>query len=234
MRSVFAQTDERFTVLLLCHDRPGFAAEFDSRLQVMEADFEAPHPGGFCAAEGNRDKWEKLLDGLIATPALAPTYVMVRDCDDFISRRLVAYCLRADDPNGYSLRTGYLHRTGSRWLTYTPAFWRNCGSSAVLRADRLRFPQSKGQAERDACLFMTHGHTVIRQAMVDRGWPLADIPFPSGVYSISHGDNVTDTRKTPWAKLLRRSECRDGLRELGLIRPLTRCIREEFSLPEAG
>ena len=80
-----------------------------------------------------------------------------------------------------------------------------------------------GIDERDRCIALTHGHTIIVEGLAQQGTPLEELPFRGAMYIRGHADNDSGLW-SPWSSR--------GLRPLlgGIRRTryLGRALRAEF------
>jgi hypothetical protein len=169
------------------------------------------------------DKWGKLKVGLVAARNLAPAHVMFVDADDCVHRGLAEYVKHRPDIVGWSFDVGYIHDEGSRWLFRTTKFFHRCGSSAIVRLSLKDFPASESQSSRDFFI-LSHGHTIIKDGMANRGTPLQELPFVGAVYITNTGENDSGARTSHWQSK------RQILKSALAIRPLTKRVRSDMGL----
>jgi hypothetical protein len=177
------------------------------------------------------DKGRRVLAGLHDVDDR--DYTMVVDYDDWVSRRLAGYVADHHAGSGWVLSTGFVY-AGGHLLVGLSRFNDICGTSLILRRDRLDIvagPERNG----DAVVRRQLGsHRFMRRDLEERGDPLAVLPFPGAVYRVGVSDAVTGSKgllryvgtrgmlaRHPWRVL--RNACG--------VRPATRRMRDEFGLP---
>src|ERR1700761_5407337 len=104
LRSVLNQSDSDFYVGICCHDIPDLPVDIRNRVHLVEADFPSPTERSQYLGDKRRKK-EKLA-GILSQ--LGGGYYFGLDCDDLVSRDLVAYARAEADVNGYLIETGYV------------------------------------------------------------------------------------------------------------------------------
>jgi glycosyltransferase involved in cell wall biosynthesis len=193
LRSIFAQSDPDFRVLVAIPYQPKLSAEFDGRLEIVimagwtsNGWLDGNHEGG--ARKG-------LLTHMFAQRGGG--YLMHCDTDDFVHRDLVAHVRATRDPNGYAFWDGYIYNATENCLTPYPwgdnvdhRFHHLCGSSLIVRYD----PADILESGPDGSLFdrlQGGGHHLAVAAMEAAGRPLARLPFRGTVYVRNTGDNLS-------------------------------------------
>lgn len=186
LRSVFAQTDKRFEVILACQDVPDLPELADPRVTVLTT--EAPTPTTF--EEGMRDKGRKKRMMGVEVGRRGGGYIMLVDADDLVSNRLVEHVLKDDNRRGYLIRDGYMLDTDRRLAKSLPDFDQRCGSCAVFYLRREDLPTSVGD---DSPTFFAQirSHMEWRQHMATGERALDSFPFPASVYVVNYGDNAS-------------------------------------------
>src|SRR5262249_47129957 len=108
-------------------------------------------------------------------------------------------------------------------IRYDPKF--ACGTDSIVSARLIKFPKTASDEERENCIVLRWGHTMIGEKLAEAGTPLDSLPFPGVVYVHSHGDNDSHfgiTRSWPgW---------RWWVKEIPRQRLLLPRIRDEFGL----
>ncbi|MEM7406395.1 MAG: glycosyltransferase family A protein [Pseudomonadota bacterium] len=230
LRSVFAQTDGNFRVVVVCHEEPELCTRFDERLEFRRVDYAPPTPASFDERAGVADKFRKLRVALTAARHFNPNYVMLRDADDLVHRDLVRFVHESGHPNGWLVEHGFVAPLGSPWLFSRARFWQLCGTSSILNA-RLAGLAGGSDGTEDDCVLLDFGHHELPIELERRGQPLANIPFPAAVYRTRHGDNNSHGRGPHWARsLIMRSQWKLFFRDLGARRWATRGLRQQFGL----
>lgn len=234
--SVFAQSDPRFRLIVVGHDRPALSRAFDARLEFIAADL--PIPEASYAAK-DADKRHKLIIALQRAREVGADYAMSLDADDLVSARLVEYVLAHPDADGWYIRHGYVHQYGSRWVEpMRDSFNLVCGSCNILARRCFAFPQDAARERAMENDWFVEGHLQFVQAFAARGANIQPIPFPAATYIRHDGDRMNelnpDNVRPPPAPRgpLRRLAGQALLAAVTLSRrrPLTGAIRREFAI----
>jgi hypothetical protein len=182
--SVLAQTDDRFRIILACHERPEIRALNDPRVLAVQATF--PPPASFDQQMQDKGMKRRLIGATLRK--LGGGYMMMVDADDLVSNRLVAYVHQDCDPNGYVLKKGYEFDAARHRLRGAPRFNRLCGTSAIIRFSADELPTSVDDYERRYfSLFSNHVHW--EEVARSNGRPLKPLPFRGAVYVMNNGEN---------------------------------------------
>jgi hypothetical protein len=237
--SVFAQTDPRFRLIVVGHDRPVLTRAFDARLEFIAADLPIPN-GSYAAKEA--DKRHKLIVGLQRAREVGADYVMSLDADDLVSARLVEYVLSHPDADGWYIQHGYVHRYGSRWVEpMRDSFNLVCGSCNILGRRWFSFPQDAARERAMEKDWFVEGHLQFVRAFAAQGANIRPIPFPAATYIRHDGDRMyrlnpdnvgpKPTRRGPLRRLAGQALLAAVI--LSRRRPLTGAIRQEFAIAGA-
>jgi len=221
LQSAYRQTHDNFRIIVVCHETPTVTVKYDARLEFINVDF--PPPARISTKLCMEDKWLKLRHSMIRAGELKPEFVMIMDADDLVSKHLADFTARLHHRNGWMIRTGYRWKFGSRFIQYDSKF--ACGSNAIVSTRLINFPKTVSDEERDNCIVLRWGHTIIGEKLAKAGTPLDQLPFPGVVYVTDHGDNDSHfgiAHSWPgwsrWAK------------EIPRQRWISPRIRDEFSL----
>lgn len=191
---------------------------------------EVSEHGHLTALEAvRRDKGRRVLAGIEA--AGRPPFVMVLDDDDFVSRRLARFVAEAPEAHGWVVERGYIWPDGRGWCIGTTQFWRQCGSSIILRTALLDLPERAEEAPDHIVHNILGEHVWTTDHFAKAGTPLGAVPFPGAVYRLGHANT-----HSPVPRALRRyvfnrtilSTPVKNLSTLTRLRPLGRRIRDEF------
>jgi glycosyltransferase involved in cell wall biosynthesis len=232
MRSIYAQTDGAFRVVVCSDQRPLLDFEPDERTEFLPAvslqskDFNT----------GQVDKGMK-VDAIAQWLAKrGGGYFMPLDADDFVSVRLVEFVRSTQDPNGYLVEDGYaldavtnvIAPLPGRRYDHTP-FHQICGSSAIIRlAPEDLVDGVDGSPSRYKRLFAV-GHVSVAGAAAAEGRPLRLIPFRATVYVTNHGLNSTTRAEAESSEFAEgRRRLVDGINHGGV--PVSQ-LAAEFCLP---
>ena len=234
LRSACNQTDQRFRVLIICHEIPDI--NFDRRkCEFIKVNLPIVYP---LETEPNRepifiqrtDKGRKILAGIKESRRDNSHYFMVLDADDLVSSKLVAYCLNQQNPNGYFINAGYRNDAQlPGYLFKRKNFYHECGSSFILNPQKAPYPETDLDLNRETGenYFVRRYvvHAYVPSCMEKMGFPLQSIPFPAAVYRF-HDSNIYATTLRPPDSALRRYG-----RLLLKSQKITQRLRTEFTIP---
>lgn len=196
---------EDYRVIVVYHDRPTIAA-LDARVLMLPVGFEAPPPESWMLESPERTKlWEtdkcrKILTGLARTRADGSRYVMPFDADDFVSSRLVGFCLSADHPAGYFIDAGYrIDDDTPGWVFPRRRFFEECGSSNILRTELAPFPDDGHTVLEFESHFIRRYvlHAYMPEYMERIGQPLMAVPFPGAAYRFHRNNMYANRMRRP-------------------------------------
>jgi hypothetical protein len=198
LRSLLAQTDGEFRVVLAAHDlpQPYAALAEDSRFTLVRAEWPAEPPTA-ANDDGGAKKW--LIKEWVR--AAGGGLLMFLDGDDWISRDLVAAARSqiASDDVGAILTQGYALDWQSMRLSSFPiagafagSFDGLCGSSTIGRV----VPASDDPLRLDPHLVLGSHHGWLNRAR-ELGVPLARLDA-TAVYMVGTGQNHSE-REGPFA-----------------------------------
>src|SRR5690606_1514090 len=74
IQALYRQTDDRFEIIVVCHDKPDIATDTDSRLHIIEAD--RPPPEAYVYKLTTRDQRMKNRCGALTAMSHGATHVM--------------------------------------------------------------------------------------------------------------------------------------------------------------
>lgn len=230
LRSCLAQTEPKVRVVVVCHDRPDVRVD-DPRVEFVPVDLPVPR---LDHAELVCDKVLKISAGAQKAIADGSRFLMFADADDLVSRRLAGFAREHPDANGWYFPQGYSHQYGQPWLNRTHQHHLLCGTSAVLRADLLKFERSDAYRGGLVNTLAAAGHHEYAAILDAQGHPLAPLPFPGSVYVQHAASLATMVPATAagtgaaWRRVAR--QVRLAGRELVTLRPLTPALAREFTI----
>lgn len=146
LNSITRQTDKRYCVCVVGHDRPTFLsvqlALFERIKFVQFDDFLPPK---LCSnSSKNQEKFEKdrcakIFKGYQYLISSDPdiTHLFPLDADDLIHEEFVNTLVSLNKLN-YIIENGYFYYLSSKLLNKTSAFSTYCGSSAILSRDFIQ------------------------------------------------------------------------------------------------
>lgn len=232
MRSVCHQTIPDFRVIVVCHERPNI--EFvHPNVSYIEVDFPIPTwKDDKDHTSREQDKQKKIFLGLIDARQYDPTYVMLVDADDCVSKNLAAFVNTDSQSNGWFFVKGYEYKDGSNSiLLRRKKFHLKCGTSFIIKYD-LIVPSENTKIDDIDRKFLYHQRLV--EIMAEKGKPLAPLPFAGAVYVTENGANYTNQKKLHLQALKSNKEkLFFYIRRYGknlFTQPLTNSLREEFGI----
>lgn len=191
--SIFAQTSDRFRVVVGCNEIPEGPAFADPRVHYLVL----PKVGKERLVETPfLDIWVKEQATRKFAADSDAAYFYTLDQDDLLSNRLIEFLLAAPPRHGYIVGKGYALNVATGLLSGLPSskhptetFDRWCGSSLALRLDRdapprRRFSQLNG--------VLVDGHRGARSRFKSVfGSDAGEVPFPASIYRLNHGGNFS-------------------------------------------
>ncbi|WP_438766463.1 hypothetical protein [Kushneria sp. TE3] len=191
--SLARQSRADFRVLVACHERPEVDT-FGLDVEFIIAETPPPAPDAVNSkGEPVNDKpMKKALVGVaLARQVDQPFYYMHLDADDLIHPELVATTLADDNRCGYLIDKGIIFdRLNHRFALCCPerlAFWKHCGSCAVVYITPDELPAS---IKDKRCYFMQfQRHKEYADLAEQHGRPLTAYDDYMAVYMVNHGEN---------------------------------------------
>lgn len=223
LRSVVAQVDDDFVVIVVGNQEPSFA--LPSQARFVKVDFPAPAPpdGPRTAREPFvRDKGSKIGVGLIAARDFDPDYVMIFDADDFVSRRLAGWVNARGRSSGWVIEHGWMYSAARGAMRPQENFNRTCGTCFIIPFDAYRVPEHLDVGASQEEVLDAYGEILPNILGAHRdaihwyaahGRVLETLPFRGAVYHVDTGENHSGKAMTD------------------LALPLSRSLAREFTIP---
>jgi hypothetical protein len=256
--SILSQTNCVFTVAVVCHEQPRIPQADDPRVHILPVDFTPPQRNNddMCA-----DKVLKLSVGAEWAVSKGCCYVMFTDADDLLNRRVSEFVKLHSGANGWYTPTEYLYAYGSRWIRMNARPPAVSGPGVIVRSDLLKsesppftgqwanlvveggegnYVQLLARRNRRVITIAAAGLAYFQKLMSAEGTPLEPLPLTANIV-INHSDStsqvaggigtpVPDEPSAFTALAALRRVKRIGS-TLPSIRPLTRALRDEFTIP---
>lgn len=208
LHSLFNQTCGDFEVYVGCNEMPGLYEDYGSRLHILtDPSLGIPKNHNECS----RDRaWKLLMCGVQIKKDLPRltngdpekgVYVMLVDADDYVSGKLAGYCHDNPDANGFKSKRAYSWMQGSKKLLLTPYFG---GTMNVMKLYPDDFPDEMPPSETS----LTYDMSIqlqkypmkwidceIEGKFRDMGRAFSVLPFPSTIYVLGTGNNISLTLK---------------------------------------
>jgi hypothetical protein len=209
LRSVCAQTDPNFRVVVVCNAIPRVEYQ-DPRVFYHVVDY--PPPSKFAGSSTgmpalSRDKGTKLLAGMLFARRFRPSYFAIFDADDLLSNRIAAFVNARPDTGGWYVDAGYAIDCGTWRVQRKHGLVRYCGTSLIPNAAALLRVSGVGDGLRENARpedllrlaspsFIDHiigNHPFMVKFMSDRGVRMRALPFRAVAWVIGTGQNHTMT-----------------------------------------
>lgn len=223
LRSVLAQTDRDFRVVIMGHDRPRTVMDDDPRLSFVPADWP---PGDTGPHNDDSGRKKHAINDLVM--ARGGGLLMLLDADDWVDRDTVAAARAAVGPDhvGGLIARGVILDFRSQVAAPLPhadvfaePFHRLCGSSTVA----LLRPDETDPVRRDPFAVLRSHHRWVEVA-AERGAVLADLPVEAA-YLVNTSENHSEVHGPhgDWRRALTAAVNRAG-------RPLDDGLAARFGL----
>ncbi|MAY36268.1 MAG: hypothetical protein CMN84_09240 [Spongiibacteraceae bacterium] len=193
LRSILAQTDPNFKVLVAGHEMPEVVEMQDPRVEFLACDSPPPKT----SQEMMADKGSKAFAIARRLKEAGGGYLMYVDADDLVSNRIVDW-VHSNPSHGYLADKGYCLDIESG-KAYTvedlvgKPFHQICGTCSIIYFDEVDLPDGPSPEESSPCYFMQFGgHTTLEKVSSRAGRPLIALPFVASVYVLNHGLNYSE------------------------------------------
>lgn len=242
LSSIFNQTCGEFCVYVGCNEKPELKNAYDERLRFIYVD--TPKPNGWL--ECCRDRAWKQLACCAAIKKEHPddvrrggTFVFPVDADDFVSNRIAEYVNRHPDENGFKSKNGYRWNKGAGYMELSPYFG---GSMNVMKLKPQEFPDEMPDIaycfDKETCVALNEKYPVrwddiaVEEKMRQLGRPLATLPFPSTIYVLDTGANISSSDPRAAGNSRKRIHFGVLLHKMSFwkYRRLSAKIRQEFGM----
>ena len=230
IKSVCNQTSSKFRVIVTCHEIPSvkfshpfieyFQVNYPLNLNLQNQELKKLKES---------DKVRKVITGLAYAQNYQPSHIMIVDADDCVSKHLAKFVEKNPNKNGWFLNKGYLYTEGSNFLFKKRNNFNHwCGTSNIFRANLYYFPKDLNLACSKSCLKYYHPHQQLAQIFSNNKTPIEPLPFSGAIYSVCHGDNLSD-----FTNVMHPKNFLPFAKQVVLnYRPLTQVIRREFGLSD--
>jgi glycosyltransferase involved in cell wall biosynthesis len=201
LRSVCAQTNNDFRVIVVCNQVPNNMADLPN-VVFVKVDFLPPSDAqqartGMSAVL--KDKGSKYIVGLKKAEEFNPDYVMFFDADDYLHKDIAKYVNAHRGEHGWYVDKGFVYRDGGLLIAKTDNFHQVCGSSIILKFDLLRQPDTLAidssqdsimqLVDHDFMFSVLGGHRKVPAWFAERGHTMQAFPFAAAVWLTNTGEN---------------------------------------------
>lgn len=206
LRSVCAQSNPDFTVIVVCNRKPAFAGSMP-RVDFVEVDFASPTASGLAASSMDAIRLDRGSKHAVALAYLrakgGADYVMFFDADDLLSNRLVAHVVSHAGAAGFVAETGWSMRLGEPRLQQVDDFWAVNGNANILPYDWLaqnteRVQSGMSQDAICAAIEPRFFAEILGSHKFARAWlnaasrPLEPLPFPAAIWMLGNLENHSE------------------------------------------
>jgi hypothetical protein len=193
LRSICAQTDARFRVIVVCHKVPPLNFQHCA-IEYLKVDFEPPAQGhaqllrNFDA--GRLDKGRKYLSALYHLRGFDFSHVMFFDADDLLSNGIVETVLSAPLSQSWRINSGYIFKDGSPLLYRIPfRFYNKCGTSFIFSSSIFNLPERMEDVDQEWITTVLGSHTRVQRYLKERNIALKNYPHYAVMYVVETGIN---------------------------------------------
>jgi hypothetical protein len=195
IRSLAAQTDRNFHVVVCGHDEPDLS-EFGDIVSWLPVSWPVPAgPKEFSNDKMKKRRWILLNLRPLVTSGI---YFFTLDADDLIVDNFVEYVRTDHNRAGYYIDKGYALDVETNSLAKldakTRAFHKTCGSCAAFWLTPIHMPRRMGDKDN----FFSHMivHTDYPETCAALGRTIQPVPFYAALYLLNHGNNNTQLKNT--------------------------------------
>ena len=248
LHSIFNQTCDDFRVYVGCNEKPDLFEEYDDRLHFVTVDLPIPKTW----EEGCRDRSWKLLacakqiklDFFSTEQASSCSqdgvFVFPVDADDFVNRKITAWCKAHPEANGFKSKTGYRWVKGTSIMQITPYFGGTMNIMKMYPEDLPdMLPDSRLSFTKEMSMQLTKRYPIrwydieVERKFAELGKPLSHLPFRSTIYVLGTGANISSNDPANAPKEKDRFHPIAFLRKINPFdkRYLSKHVKEEFGMP---
>jgi hypothetical protein len=232
LRSVCAQTNQHFKVIVVCNEQPeiGFTHPAITYLLV---DIEPPVQSVeqmFGNLDAVRlDKGKKYLAALYLLKGSNPSHVMFFDADDCVANTITQTVLSGPSDRSWRINSGYLYKEGASLLVRLPnGFHKRCGSCFIFSYSMYQLPVDPNEIALDWIKKNLGSHRLIYDYLKQRNVTLYNIPYSAAIYIVNTGENHSAI--TGILRAIGAGAARGVLKLLLGLRPLTPGVSRRFGL----
>ncbi|MCU7712484.1 hypothetical protein OK414_14790 [Priestia sp. JV24] len=202
LKSIYAQVDQNFKVLVACHEKPRLDFKTDDRLEFIPVDYEAPKNYD----EQMADKFYKKRYLAKRIRELGAGHIMFVDADDIVSNKISQFVNNNKDKHGWVLTKGYEYNSYTGKVQLAPKFNRLCGTSAIMSFNKDDLPENAtfiGFEHNKVFKYVfDYPHTQWESAYKKMKGTLEPLPFIGAIYVTNNGENVSSSQGIGKKRLL--------------------------------
>ena len=207
LRSVCAQTDPSFRVIVVCHRNPQIKLA-DARITYHLIDFPPPCRENMPVTDiqvGFRDKGTKILSGVLLARKLGASHVAFFDADDLISKKVAGFVKANPDSPGWYVNSGYALDYSNWRVQRKYGLIRYCGTTLItnlaelLKASKINSnidetstqEQLLAKVPLNIVKHIFGDHQCMAGLFASHGLRMRPFPFPASVWVLRNGENFT-------------------------------------------
>ena len=193
LRSVCAQSDRNFQVLVVCNEKPDLCFDHPN-IEFLPVDLPPP-VDSFDQLTRNmdairNDRGRKYLAALYHLREANPSHVMFFDADDCISSRLAETVLAGPASTSWYIGDGYMYSEDSSFIyRIEGGFSQTCGTCHIFSYRIFDLPEDQTTIS-DEWIRQTLGsHVYVKTFLQEKNVTLRKIPYYGAVYIVNTGEN---------------------------------------------
>jgi hypothetical protein len=194
LSSLSQQKDKDFIVYIAAHEHPPVNFQ-NLTVKVLLA----THTPDINKMGGDKGRKKQMIGASLREDGYESVYFMHLDADDLVDPSLVEFVQRDDNKRGYLLTRGYIYDVMNDRISKSKAFYKHCGSCAILYFTRDDFPLNIKDKN---CYYSQFGrHKQYKDVALQFGRELQPLKKPMVVYMVNHGENTRKYRGKGQAKV---------------------------------
>ncbi|MBD1849831.1 hypothetical protein [Leptolyngbya sp. ST-U4] len=187
LNSIANQSDDRFKVIVSCHEIPEVSFKGDvEKLTFLPMNY-SPLDDEW-KGKSQTDRMMKCCTALLSLKNTEFKYCMAVDADDRIHRDLVAFLCQEPQADGWIVDRGYQVDYHSNRVMKYSQLSKICGSTIILSKKLAGIPQEYTAEEYKKCIYC-QGHQTMEDFFAKQGYSLYSIPFYAVQYILNHNIN---------------------------------------------
>lgn len=194
LNSVFDQTHEAVSAIVVGHDCPDIEEIRDSRVTYLESPFPRPEPD-----KRLHDKSRKRIVAADYVRQVGGRFLGILDADDILAKDVARTTVRAN--MSMVFRSGYAYDQQRKILAKIPgvvrSFYTFCGSCIILSLDQSELPKLVGtKIINRECLFQNLGsHQHFPDSLKEKNKEFGFIDEPCAIYMLYNQVNLSFSRR---------------------------------------
>jgi hypothetical protein len=197
--SIANQTDNRFQVVVSCHEIPEVSFKHDAEKLTFLPMSYSPLDDEW-RGKSQTDRMMKCCTALLSLKDIDFKYCMAVDADDRIHRDLVKFLCEEPQTDGWIVDKGFQVDYSFRRVMRYSQLSKICGSTFILSKKLVGIPQAYTVDEYQKCIYC-QGHQTMEQHFVNQDINLKAFPYDGVQYILNHGLNSSNE----WRKDLKSS-----------------------------